>query len=302
MSGTGVSVAGSIRQCFILDNGHTGGGPEGDDFLVENCFWEGNSWKPIDRNWEAGGAKVCDSRRGQFKNCVFRRNGGPGLWFDIDCRDIDVNDCAFVENELSGLFIEISDGIRARNNYVAGNAMGIVGRVSDEAWSCGGIQLAESRNCVIKNNICIDDRDGITLREIGPRAVKTRGQESIYHVENDSITDNVIAQNHGYAIGLWWDNNFFGRHPSQTGASTAPAYNPAEQKLTIDGDTFGKDAKFLYGVPWRAGAKKLASLAEFTKATGFETEAKINDKLVPAYSVEQRIKACAPFGGEIQKP
>ena len=296
MSGTGVSVAGKMRQCLIRDNGHTGGGPEGDDFLVENCLWEGNSWKPINRNWEAGGSKVCDSRRGQFKNCVFRHNGGPGLWFDINCRDIDVTDCAFVENELSGLFIEISDGIRAEKNYVARNATGVIGQATDQAWSCGGIQLAESRNCVIKHNMCLGNRDGITLREIGPRSVKTRGRETIYHVENDTISDNIIAQSQKFAVGLWWDNIFFGPHPSHAGASSAPAYNPAEQKLTIDNDTFGKDAKFLYGVPWRAGAKKFGSLAEFTKATELEQNAKVSDRSISEQpSVDDRIKECAPF-------
>jgi hypothetical protein len=35
-----------------------------------------------------------------------------------------VRDCAFVENELSGLFIEISQKITAENNYAARNAIG----------------------------------------------------------------------------------------------------------------------------------------------------------------------------------
>ena len=300
MAGTGVSVAGSMTRCLIRDNGFCGGAVEGDNFTANQCVWENNCWKPIDRNWEAGGAKVCDSRHGEFANCIFRRNGGPGLWFDIDCRDISVHDCAFIDNELSGLFIEISDGIRAENNLVTGNAIETVGQVPGEAWSVGGIQIGESRNCVVTNNTCIDNKDGISLREIGPRTIKTRGVESTYHTSDNTITGNTIAKSHGYAIALWWDNAFFGAHPSQADKYKNPedwqahlrelgdgVYDPANQKLSIDGDTFTTDAKFLFGVPWRPNAKKLPTLSEFTKATGFEKDGKIADQsIAPQDSVD----------------
>ena len=296
MSGTGVSIAGTMRRCLIRDNGFCGGAVEGDNFLADECVWENNCWKPIDRNWEAGGAKVCDSRHGQFTNCIFRHNGGPGLWFDIDCRDISVRNCAFVENELSGLFIEISSSIRAENNYVAGNATGAVGQVPDEAWSCGGIQIGESRDCVILGNTCIGNKDGISLREIGPRTVKTRGEQSTYHVEHIDISNNIIAGSRGYDLALWWDNPFFGPHPSQHGPSQNPAYNPGDQNLSIDVDTFTPGGKFLYGVPWRPKSKKLATLEEFLKSTGFEKNGKISTQsIAPVDSIDERIKQCAPF-------
>jgi hypothetical protein len=296
MSGTGVSVAGIMRHCLIRDNGFCGGAVEGDNFHIEHSVWQDNCWKPIDRNWEAGGAKVCDSRHGDFSECIFYRNGGPGLWFDIDCRDITARDCAFVENELSGAFVEISDSIRIENNYLSGNANGTVGQVRDESWSAGGIQIAESRDCVVQGNTCVDNKDGITLREIGPRSVTTRGEESIYHVSNIDINHNTIAKSHGYELALWWDNNFFGLHPSAKGPSSSPAYNPAEQNLSIDNDTFAPGGKFLIGVPWRPKSKKLSSLADFAKATGFEKSGKISDQSIsPSFNLQDKMKDDAPF-------
>ena len=302
MAGTGISIAGTVKQCLIRDNGFCGGAVEGDDFHVEDSAWVGNDWKPIDRGWESGGVKVAVSRRGEFKNCIFYRNGGPGLWFDIDCRDIAVRDCTFAENELSGLFIEISQGIRAEHNTVVRNAIETVGHVSDNDWSCGGIQIGESENCVIENNLCIDNKDGITLREIGPRDVKTHGEKSIYHVANNRIENNTIAQSRGYAIALWWDNAFFGPHPSQADQfKSADAwqahlreiqdrvFDPLAQNLVIDNDTFSGGGGFLYGVPWRSGAKKLATLDEFVRTTGFEKSGRIADQSISPPDLPKQI-------------
>src|SRR5581483_9401927 len=56
MAGSGVALGGTLRRCLIRGCGHTGGSANEDGFVNERCLWEGNSWKPIDRGWEAGGA------------------------------------------------------------------------------------------------------------------------------------------------------------------------------------------------------------------------------------------------------
>lgn len=310
MSQTGVDLNGTLRQCLIRNNGHIGGGAERDGCVNEQCLWEGNSWKPINRMWEAGGTKACDSHRGRFDQCLFYHNGGPGLWFDIDCRDITVHDCAFVENELSGLFIEISQNITADGNYMARNAVGIVGTVGNGAWSCGGIQIGESMGCTIQNNVCLDNKDGIAFREIGPRPIKTRdGQTVIYHISNDHITHNTIANSRGYQLAFWWDNNFFGPHPSSgltyssheqwvrhLAATGQGVYDPLRQNLQIDDNIYAGNSSFLYGVPWRIESKKLPSLADFTKLTGFEKNGQASFKELGADAeIENRIDGFDPF-------
>ena len=111
MNGAGVSVHGTLRDCRIRGNGHVGGSAHGAGFLNERTVWEGNSWKPISRDWVAGGVKITQEGPGEFRDCTFERNGGPGLWYDLDAHDIVVRRSRFVENEGSGVFIEISRDI-----------------------------------------------------------------------------------------------------------------------------------------------------------------------------------------------
>ena len=111
-------------------------------------------------------------------------------------------------------------------------------------------------------------------------------------------SNNTIVNSRGYAIALWWDNGFFGPHPSQKGPSQSPIYNPVEQNLTIDGDNFAGGGKFLYGVPWRAGAKKSATLEDFVKATGYERSGKISNQSISPPGIDERMKSYFPFSEE----
>lgn len=67
MSGGGVSVSGIMRRCVVRRCGHTGGGATGSDFLNEKSLWDGNSWKPISRRWDAGGFKMARTNGGVFR-------------------------------------------------------------------------------------------------------------------------------------------------------------------------------------------------------------------------------------------
>jgi hypothetical protein len=271
MAGQGVAVDGTLRTCTIRNNGHIGGSAIGDHFLNEDCVWEGNSWKPISRNWEAGGAKVVLARGGTFRDCLFRRNGGPGLWFDIDCKGILVTNCVFDENEKSGLFIEISRDVTAVRNLLRRNAIAAVGQREKADWSSAGIQLGESEDCVIAFNTCAGNREGITLREQGPRATKTREGTTIdYHNTGHVIARNLLKGNEDHALGLWYDNAFFSNQPS-----TEPVYDPRKQNLTIRGNKYedmGTNPAVLYGAPWLDKHQTFGDVKSFSDATGFESD------------------------------
>jgi hypothetical protein len=275
MAGQGVAVNGTLRNCTIRDNGHIGGSAIGDGFVNERCVWEGNSWKPIPRAWEAGGAKVVLDRGGTFRQCLFRRNGGPGLWLDIDCKDMLVTECAFDENEKSGLFIEISRDITATRNLCRNNAIGVVGKEEKNDWSSGGIVLAESENCLVAFNTCIGNRDGISLREQGPRPIKTREKTTIdYHNIGHVISRNLLKGNRDHALALWWDNDFFAeKEPSRN------TFDPRQQNLTISGNKYedSHGAAVLYGAPWHEKHQVFDSVAAFRDATNFEASTAPND-------------------------
>lgn len=292
MAGSAVGVEGTVRRCVIRRNGHNGGGAIGNGFVNQETLWEGNAWKPIDRGWDSAGHKICQVDGGRVQDCVFRRNGGAGLWFDIHARNIDVENCVFWENEASGLFIEISRNIHVTHCLAVRNAVGVV--AGDANWSCAGIQLGESMDCVVSWNTCVGNKDGIAFREQGPRLEKTPDYGDIpYGNRGDVVIGNVCADNAGFAFGYWSDNSFFGWHPAEKDKfktedawgkwiATMPGYNwdPAKMGLTIDRNlyfTSNAAPKLLYGCPWRPKFKDFTALAEFTKASGFDARSAIGD-------------------------
>ncbi len=297
MWGSGANVSGTMRRCVVRDCGHTGGGAQGENFLNEDCLWEGNCWKPVNRNWDAGGFKIARSKGGVFRRCVFRRNGGPGLWMDIHVRNVLVTECAFLENEQSGVFIEISRDVHVLHNLAACNGLGSVGKPAYVDWSCGGIQVAESQNCVVAFNTCVGNKDGITLRECGPRPLETEDYGVIaYRLRGNVIVGNVCAANKGYQLGVWYDNGFFGPHPSdrqkfeseeayEEHLKTVPdeVFDPAEQGMTINRNLYFAEPgqkMILYGTPWRPRHREFDDVAAFARATGFDAHSAAADPLV----------------------
>lgn len=309
MAGAGVGVGGTLRHCVIRDCGQTGGCAGGPGFTNEDDLWEDNCWKPINRGWDAGGVKIAVVKGGLFQRCVFRRNGGPGLWFDIDVHDVRVTQCVFQENEGSGLFVEISRNNQIDHNLAVGNAMSIVG--GKASWSEGGIVLAESENCRVTNNTCVGNKDGLSFREQGPRPLDTDSGNIPFHDTGDVITDNIGAFNQGYQLGLWYDNGFFGRHPAETKKypteeaysdylKTIPdkVYDPTQQGHTIDHNVYfaapGQNL-ILYGVPWRVRHQEFAQLAAFSAKTNFDAHSRVADPLfVNRTADDYRLKPGSP--------
>lgn len=286
-SGGGIGVGpedGVLRRCVIRNCGHTGGCASGRNFLNEDCLWENNCRKPINRGWDAGGVKLAVSRDGLFQRCIFRGNGGPGLWFDIDVCNVVVRNCLFEDNEFQGLFIEISRDIYVLNNAFFGNGL----RATGVTWSVGGITIAESRHCVVCNNLFVNNLDGIALREQGPRYLDTQDLGRIgFKNEGHVIVNNVSVLNRQYQLGLWYDTAFFGRHPADREKYKSEEefeeaiqrdhpdwwFDPLEQGLIIDRNMYlaGDGQKLiLYGVPWRVRHKEYSSLSEFWDETGLE--------------------------------
>jgi hypothetical protein len=288
MSGAGVGVNGVLRNCVISGCGHIGGSANGDGFVNENDAWIGNSWKPIDRGWEAGGVKQGATKNGLFNHCLFRRNGGPGLWLDVWVHDVRITNCVFQENEGCGLFVEISHHIKADHNLAIRNALSTIG--SPAGWSDGGMVIAESEDCEFTYNTCVGNRFGIGFREQGPRDNDTDTGHIAFHDARDTVTHNLLVDNQMFQLGMWFDNPFFGRHPSDSAkypteaafdeyVSTIPdkVFDPTKQHLIIDFNSYSSgtvaEKDDLYGVPWRPRSREFAHVSEFARVTGFDQHA-----------------------------
>lgn len=300
MAGSGISVSGIMRRCVVRRCGHTGGGAVGGTglktrcwFLNEECLWEGNSWKPINRGWDAGGFKMTRTNGGVFRRCVFRRNGGPGLWLDIHVRNVLITECVFQENEKSGLFIELSRDITVERNLAVSNGTGIAGKVSEGDWSVGGIQIVESQNCIVTFNTCVGNKDGITFREQGPRRLYTEDFGEVqYHNRNNVVFSNVCAFNKGYQLALWYDNYFFVWHLADRMTKfctieeyenylktiSDELYDPTEKHIVIDHNLYYSTSNqplILYGAPWRPKHQVFRDLDSFVENTGFDAHSRV---------------------------
>jgi len=279
VAGQGVAVNGTMRRCIIRNCGAIGGSATGEDFVNDSCLWENNCWKPYDRGWEAGGAKIALAKNGIFKNCVFRHNGGPGLWLDVDCRNIRIENCIFADNEQSGLLIEISRNVQVDRSLFQNNGLGAIGEKRETDWGIAGITIAESQNCSLRSCTLFNNRDGIAIREQGPRTINTDGHGEVTYInQNLQLTSNYVANNRGYQLALWWDNAFFGPHPSEEKLYPTNEewkrrvqqishllYDPSKQKIEVQGNLFEATPAqklILMGAPWRNRSRDQEACAD----------------------------------------
>ena len=126
-AGIGIGTGGRVRDCDIHHNGQIGIAGHGRDISIEsNRIWSNNIYG-FDYTWEAGGVKIALSDGVTFRGNHVHDNNGPGLWCDIDCRNV-VYDGNLVENNQDiGIFHEISFKAVIRNNVVRHNGRGYRG-------------------------------------------------------------------------------------------------------------------------------------------------------------------------------
>ena len=122
-SGAGISVGTGtrVRNCDVHHNGQIGIGGNGNDIRIEgNRIWSNNIYG-FDPGWEAGGVKIAESDGVTFRGNHVHDNNGPGLWCDIDCRNVVYEDNLVENNQDIGIFHEISFNAVIRKNVVRHN-------------------------------------------------------------------------------------------------------------------------------------------------------------------------------------
>jgi parallel beta-helix repeat protein len=276
-NGTGVSFRGNditLRHVRSHHNGQQGAGGSARGFLLEDVLLHHNNLKGFDKGWEAGGIKIAHARDGVVRRCRAEANDGNGLWFDIDVRDVLVEHCTVTDNAQSGIFVEISGGFQIRNNLCVRNGL-------DGNWGRGGIAIAESDHCTIEHNTCARNTTGIAIREQGPRTFPDiDGEEVAYHVHDLVIRNNICALNSQYQIGYWYDNPFFGPHPSAGEDAKRQLYDPDAASIRLSNNLYWCDDRqrlALFGVPWRSKHKKYPDLTAWQKDRGQDTDSVVAD-------------------------
>ncbi len=289
-AGRGVSLAGAQLVRGVRSNYHASLGFGGRAELVEDCETSYNNYKAGD--WitaENGGWKSVYADGMTVIGHLARGNFGPGIWLDIDNRNSTITRSRAEKNTGPGIFVEISGiaGIFIHDNLSVFN-----GLESFSSWGDAGILLAESENCIVRNNIVAGNREGIAIRMQGPRTLQTlplQGSrfEISHYTRNHVIYDNIVAHNRDYQLAFWGDNHFFGYHPNREVAEREmagrkPSLNPEELNIMINHNIYfshGDGDIFLYGASWRPQSKTYSDLDTWKSERIFDSDSIFADPM-----------------------
>jgi len=282
-----------VRRCVFRDNGQIGFGANGaHQLLFTECLTENNNVKGFDRGWEAGGDKLVLCRDAVLERSRFLRNRGNGIWFDIGNEHCTVRECLIADNEDSGIFCEISYGLQASDNIIAGNGFASTAG----AWGAqAGISLSSSPLCVIERNLIVGNKEGFNFREqtrTTPRIGK-KEEEAVWN-HDQQIRHNIIAFNRDAQVWGWFDMKGGWHWPANSGTTSAddkiPAVSSAEQRGRVSTNRDLESLKlsfqeniyfaalgqgwFEWGVTW-GRHKSYKSLDEFQKDLHIDIAGKV---------------------------
>jgi hypothetical protein len=129
-----------------------------DTRVAHNRIHHNNPDEAHSSSWEAGGGKATRSVRLVFEENEVYANRGPGIWCDLECRNVTIRHNRVHHNEKAGIYVEISDGAVIHDNAAWENGWKKV------SWGWGGgIVISSSRNIEVRNNVVAWNADGISV-------------------------------------------------------------------------------------------------------------------------------------------
>jgi parallel beta-helix repeat protein len=245
-SGAGISVGtGSrVRHCDIHHNGQIGIEGHGNDIRIEdNRIWS-NNIRGFHPDWEAGGVKIAMSDRVTFRGNHVRDNNGPGLWCDINCRNVVYEGNVVENNQHMGIFHEISFNAVIRNNVVRRNGGG------KRTWFWGAdITVAASQDVVVSGNTVTVAAQGCGIMLIDQgRRTEDGGK---YKTRNNTVRENEITFEGAACAGGVSDTK------------------PNDENFAIITDGNNRFESNVYRVPRTSGSARFVWGREVTDWNGF---------------------------------
>jgi parallel beta-helix repeat protein len=228
-SGAGIATGARaiVRGNRIHHNGQLGIAPDGNDVLIEDNEIYDNNTHGYDASWEAGGLKAAVIERLTLRRNRVHGNLGSGLWCDIDCRDVLIEDNIVERNADAGIFYEISYDAVIRNNVVRLNGTRSAGQ-QGSVWFWGaGIQIAASQGVEVYGNTVTvaEGSSGIMLIDQGRD--KGPGTAGMYRTTDNIVRDNTVI--------------YQGRNGTSGGASDVRPQNPNFGIIEAGGNRFDRN-------------------------------------------------------------
>ena len=174
-------------------------GPEPTGFGSSAITWPTAIRKGSIQAWEAGGLKAALAEGLVLQDNVVERNDGPGLWCDIDCRDITIRGNRVTGNSRAGIHFEISDGADITDNVVVDNGWGFA------TWGWGaGILVSSSTGARVTGNTVAWNADGIAV------VSQVRGRASGDTVRDVTVEGNTVIDDGTGGVLLGWLQDWSG--------------------------------------------------------------------------------------------
>jgi Right handed beta helix region len=192
--GPGMTVDG----CQVVDNGQIGISGEGSHdergysarVTVRRTEIARNLVLGFDWGHEGGGTKFSNTPSGMlFEQNWVHHNAGPGAWWDVEARHVEIRSNLIELNEEQGIFYEISWNARIYWNVVRRNSLESTG---------APIDISQSHDVEVFANLLVDNRTGIYLRHDHRRIDQG-------HLANVRVHDNDIHSSGGWT-GILLDN------------------------------------------------------------------------------------------------
>jgi parallel beta-helix repeat protein len=178
----------TIRESYIHHNGQLGIGGTGSGSVVDGNEIAYNNTGGFDVTHEAGGAKWALLEDLTVTRNNVHHNEGPGLWTDIDVRDVTIAGNRIAYNQNEGILHEISHDAIIRDNTIIENGRG---QTRDWLWG-GGIVISTSDHVEVRNNVITGNGNGITAVQ------QERGRNAdgrVYLLDDISVFDNTVTEN-----------------------------------------------------------------------------------------------------------
>ncbi len=169
----------------VEDNGQLGISASRYDGLIEGNLIAGNNTRGFDPSWEAGGLKAAVAKGLVIRGNHVHGNHGPGLWCDIDCRDVVLEGNLVESNDGAGIFYEISFAGTIRGNTLRFNGL----TQGDWYWGAD-ILLSASQDVVVEDNLIVVAEGGTGIALVDQARPRDAG--GLYRTAGNRISSNEV--------------------------------------------------------------------------------------------------------------
>jgi parallel beta-helix repeat protein len=182
------------RRNKVHHNGAFGFIGSGQSITVENNEVSYNNTLGYNAYWGAGGSKWVYTAGLVVRGNYSHHNFGNGLWTDINNVNVLYENNRVEDNDLVGIFHEVSYSAVIRNNTISRNGV----RRPYPGWVDGaGILVSGSTDVEVYGNTLVDNWQGIG----GLEGHRGSGNAGPWELRNLNVHDNVITQTGTTAAG-----------------------------------------------------------------------------------------------------